>query len=77
MVAGNRDLVRLAKELDPTRLAVHVSEFWRSHPHFEADDVICVNNYPSWGSRFRGAGISGEEAARSWREGLSALQKSR
>ncbi|MDX2110207.1 MAG: GNAT family N-acetyltransferase [Verrucomicrobiota bacterium] len=44
---GNASLVALAREIDSSRLAVHVSEFWQAHPHFEEDDVICINNYPS------------------------------
>lgn len=75
VAAGNCELVVLAKELDPTRLAVHVSQYWHSHPHFEADDVVCVNNYPSWGSWLRGAGLPDSEAARTWRDSLAALRK--
>lgn len=43
-------LLQQAKRLDPTRLAVHVSNHWM--PKFERtdsfgeDDVICVNGYP-------------------------------
>lgn len=72
---GNHRLVELAKRLDPTRLAVHVSHRWREHPHFEADDVICVNAYPSLNRR----GFGGEtdyDLARStayWRDNLAAL----
>ncbi|MHB9109711.1 MAG: GNAT family N-acetyltransferase [Armatimonadota bacterium] len=45
---GNDELVRLAKALDPTRPAVHVSYHWQlGHPHFDEDDVICVNGYPT------------------------------
>ncbi len=49
VAAGNATLVELARMLDPTRLAVHVSDHWREHPAFEADDVVCVNSYPSMG----------------------------
>ncbi len=70
VAAGNAELVRLAKALDPTRPAVHVSMHWREHPHFEADDVICVNAYPSW------KGLpAGDGAARFWREGLATLHE--
>lgn len=52
VVAGNDKLVRLAKALDPTRLAVHVSSHWLlGHPHFDEDDVICVNGYPTISNR--------------------------
>jgi len=52
VVAGNDELVRLAKELDPTRPAVHISYHWLlGHPHFDEDDVICVNGYPTINAR--------------------------
>lgn len=66
VVAGNEALLRRAKELDPTRLAVHVSDHWRASPHFDLDDVICVNGYPSLMD-----GSSGDEIF--WREGLNHL----
>ncbi|MCC7408735.1 MAG: beta galactosidase jelly roll domain-containing protein, partial [Phycisphaeraceae bacterium] len=46
---GNAKLVRYAKSLDPSRLAVHVLNFWHEdpRPRFAADDVLCVNAYPS------------------------------
>ena len=48
----NSALIRVVKTLDPTRLAVHVSERGRwanaeNHPLFADDDVICLNGYPS------------------------------
>jgi beta-glucuronidase len=49
VAAGNRELIAMARGLDPTRLAVHVSDHWRTVPNFDADDVICVNAYPSVG----------------------------
>ena len=64
VVAGNEALVRRAKTLDPTRLAVHVSDHWRTSPHFDADDVVCVNGYPSMldppvdGRTFWGEGLA-------------------
>jgi hypothetical protein len=43
-------LVQQAKWLDPTRLAVHVSDHWQQgRPRadsFGEDDVICLNGYP-------------------------------
>ncbi len=43
-------LVQQAKRLDPTRLAVHVSDHWQQgRPRadsFGEDDVICLNGYP-------------------------------
>lgn len=52
---GNAELVALAKSLDPTRLAVHVSHTWHwSEPHFENDDVVCVNGYPTYTPRGSG-----------------------
>lgn len=44
---GNADLIRHARKLDPTRLATHVASQWHQQMAFEADDVICVNGYPS------------------------------
>lgn len=46
VVAGNTELLHLARQLDPTRLAVHVAHQWCVEKHFEADDVICLNAYP-------------------------------
>jgi GNAT superfamily N-acetyltransferase len=73
---GNRQLVRLAKELDPSRLAVHVSDHhWQSHPNFSCDDVICVNAYPS----LHRHGYDGDyaydlsDSTRFWRDGLHRL----
>jgi hypothetical protein len=44
-------LVRQAKRLDPTRLAVHVSDHWQQgdprDDSFGEDDVICLNGYPN------------------------------
>ena len=77
VATGVRNLVGRARALDPTRLCVHVSHRWHEHPNFAADDVICVNYYPSirgWRGR-RGAGI-GDDLGRSftrWRESLAKL----
>ena len=47
----NRRLVRLAKELDPSRLATHVSNRWQGpDSRWHEDDIICCNGYPAvWG----------------------------
>ena len=46
--AGTGALLRRARALDPTRLAVHVSDrAWVEADLFSEDDVICVNAYPS------------------------------
>lgn len=43
-------LIQQAKRLDPTRLAVHVSNHWQPYygrtDSFGEDDVICLNGYP-------------------------------
>lgn len=72
---GNRELVRLAKALDPTRLAVHVSDHWQQHPNFDADDVICVNGYPSIHGRDQLANPDYDFAASTafWRDGMAKL----
>ena len=75
VVAGNEELIRLARELDPTRLAVHVSVFWWEHPHFDEDDVICVNAYPGWSSRRRGEAGDMSEAARFWTDEMAKLHQ--
>jgi beta-glucuronidase len=77
VAAGNRELIRLAQELDATRLAVHVSNHWRRDPHFEADDVICVNAYPSLDRRAYGGQYEYDlaDSTRFWREHLRALHE--
>jgi len=50
---GDAELCRLVKELDPSRLATHVGCYFQTDPSFEADDVICVNDYPGWGGHGR------------------------
>ena len=76
VVSGNAELVRLAKSLDPTRLATHVSHHWPGAPHFDDDDVISVNAYPSWSHRIwqQDPFYDLAESARWWREHLEALQ---
>ncbi|MGC9467680.1 MAG: GNAT family N-acetyltransferase [Anaerolineae bacterium] len=75
VAAGNTELVRLAQNLDPSRLAVHVSDRWQEHPAFEADDVICVNGYPSVGPLTRRGEKDYDLGASTafWRDGLSCL----
>jgi len=54
VVGTNVKLVATAKRLDPSRLALHVSDHWRPdlpnnrsrQDHFGEDDVICTNGYP-------------------------------
>jgi GNAT superfamily N-acetyltransferase len=74
---GNRQLIRLAKELDATRLAVHVSDHWKQNPQFNEDDVICVNDYPSLNRRgYRGQhDYDLSESTRYWRENLRTLHE--
>jgi beta-glucuronidase len=77
VAAGNRELVELAQALDSTRLAVHVSNHWRGEGDFQADDVICVNAYPSFDAH-RQVGIVGYDLATStrfWREHLADLHE--
>ena len=77
VAAGNAELIRLARRLDPTRLAVHVSDHWRDHPHFDADDVVCVNHYPTWGGRLTSgnAAYDPAESTRDWRDALARLHE--
>jgi len=54
VMEGNRELIRLAKQLDGTRPVTHVSDHWHSKgcmPPFDVvdfaeDDVIAINWYP-------------------------------
>ena len=75
--AGLAELVRLARSLDPTRLAVHVSCYFKQAPSFDADDVICVNDYPGWG----GHGREGKDdrdfvgCTKFWRRELAKLHE--
>jgi beta-glucuronidase len=74
---GNQDLVRFTKQLDHSRLVVHVSDHWQQYPSFEHDDVICVNAYPSFNQR----GLGGKhdydlaESTRFWHDGLATLHQ--
>ena len=74
---GDNELCRLVKELDPTRLATHVGCYFKTHPGFEEDDVICVNDYPGWG----GHGREGDNdrdfvgCTKFWRAELEKLHK--
>lgn len=77
VAADNAELIRLARSLDPTRLCVHVSNHWRKAPHFEEDDVICVNYYPSHespGGHSQTAFNPGQ-AGKRWRDSLDALHR--
>lgn len=56
VAAVNDALVRLARELDPSRLAVHVGYHWFDHPAYEADEVVCVNAYPGTHGRLKTEG---------------------
>ena len=51
VVEGNNELLQLAKALDPSRMAVHVSNHWTEVKEFDIDDVMCLNGYPAWGNR--------------------------
>lgn len=42
---SNQELVRRARQLDPTRLIVHVSISAGKDGNFDTDDVVCVNTY--------------------------------
>ncbi|NLX41966.1 MAG: GNAT family N-acetyltransferase, partial [Chloroflexi bacterium] len=77
VAAGNAFLVRRAQEWDPTRLAVHVSHRWRGEGDFSADDLLCVNAYPSLNRR----GLDGEtfydleHSTQWWRQHLADLHR--
>ena len=74
VVAGNKELIRLARELDDTRLCVHVSYMWTEHPAFDEDDVLCLNAYPSLtGAAERGAEFDLSDSTQWWRENLERV----
>ena len=78
VVESNSELIRLARALDPTRLCVHVSAHWLRAPHFEEDDVICVNHYPSFDFTARGhdpGAFDPEQSVESWRRNLEAVHQ--
>lgn len=74
--AGSAALVELARQLDRSRLAAHVSDHWTTRPAFEADDVICVNGYPSRDGRGRASNPAYDfsASARWWTEHLDMLR---
>lgn len=75
---SNRELIRQAKALDPTRLHVHVSNRWKGNAEFEADDVICINDYPSieWpAGGHNPATFDLSYSVDSWRTNLAALRR--
>ena len=51
VLEGAAELINLAKTLDPSRLALHVSDHWRQEygakDRFDADDVIALTGYPN------------------------------
>lgn len=77
IASGNERLVRLAQRLDGTRLAVHVSDHWQESPRFDADDVVCVNGYPTVDAH-RAHGTRGYDLSTStcfWRDSLQRLHE--
>ena len=79
VVQGNADLIGLAKRLDPSRLAVHVSNRWPENPHFEADDVCCLNGYPTQGARSwnknKNPDFTPADGGKWWREEIAKLRE--
>ncbi len=75
VIAGNAALMKAAKRLDPSRLAVHVSFRWHIRAAFDEDDVMCLNEYPSWGGRGCEAnpGYEFKRSTEFWREGIARL----
>lgn len=82
VVEWNDRNVQLARSLDPTRLAVHVSERGRwanpaNHPLFTYDDVICLNGYPSelariWGKK---PDYDFQESRKYWEQALEEIHR--
>ncbi len=72
VAAANARLVRHARGLDATRLVTHVSNSWYHHADFTEDDLVCLNGYPTWGSRVGWMGPD-TDAATWWRDGLARM----
>jgi len=72
---GNEELIRFARSLDSSRLAVHVSFHWYMRHSFAEDDVICLNAYPSWehGYMERKPNYDLAQSKRFWEEKLENL----
>jgi beta-glucuronidase len=75
VAAGNAALIQFARQQDATRLVAHVSDHWPQTPHFEQDDVLCLNAYPTWSGRGWKSNPDYEltESTRWWNEHLAAL----
>ncbi len=75
VIAGNSALLKMARHLDPSRLAVHVSFRWHIRAAFDDDDVLCLNEYPSWGGRGCEAnpGYDFKRSTEFWREKIAKL----
>lgn len=77
VVEGNDALLEHAKQLNPTRLVIHVADesVWTTLPHFPQDDVLCVNGYPSWFQGMEAGNPHYElaESTRFWQEHLARL----
>ena len=82
VVEWNDRNVQLARRLDTTRLAVHVSERGRwanpaNHPLFTYDDVICLNGYPSELARIwkNNPAYDFQESRRYWEKALEEIHR--
>jgi beta-galactosidase/beta-glucuronidase len=73
---SNQELIRGVRALDPTRLCVHVSDHWKKHPHFDEDDVLCINHYPSMSLAARSAIPTADlaESTENWERNLAELR---
>lgn len=77
VAAGNAALVQLAKQLDPSRLATHVSDKWKKDLHFDDDDVISLNDYPTWGEHqfLKNPHYAPSEGGKAWEENLAKVRE--
>ncbi|MDF1515028.1 MAG: GNAT family N-acetyltransferase [Anaerolineae bacterium] len=77
VVAGNNHLIQVARKMDPSRLVVHVSNHWQDNPHFEYDDVICVNGYPTWWEQVvqHNLTYTAQDGRNHWRKNLAQLHE--
>lgn len=74
---SNEELIRFVRALDPTRLCVHVRCCFLEHTHFEEDDVLCLNAYPSMDYAVRAPILKADlaEITEKWRRDLEEIRR--
>lgn len=77
VVEALSELLQIARTLDADRAAVHVAHHWDQHAHFDHDDIICLNAYPSYEGRCAVSDPDYEPAQATdwWRRNLDRLHR--